>query len=137
MQVDGNDNVRNIKCLVLDTIEQNASDKIIKFRKTYVFSRKLTIALENMQLDLHIEYVHLTSNLMEYIAIWLMFVVCRPSRCRSLLVASNMCSRSTIGILPIYIENPYHKHSVSFQKLTCPSWVSHNDRCPRDFIPRG
>ena len=64
MQVDGNDNVRNIKCLVLDTVEQNASDKIIKFRKTYVFSRKLTIALENMQLDLHIEYVHLTSNLM-------------------------------------------------------------------------
>ena len=55
MQVDGNDNVRNIKCLVLDTIEQNASDKIIKFCKTYLFSRKLTIALENMQLDLHIE----------------------------------------------------------------------------------
>ena len=66
-----------------------------------------------------------------------MFVVCRPSRCRSLLVASKMCSRLTIGILPIYFENPYHKHSVSFQKLTCPSWVSHNDRCPRDFIPRG
>ena len=76
MQVDGNDNVRNIKCLVLDIIEQNASDKIIKFCKTYVFSRKLTIALENMQLDLHIHvgYMHLTSNLMEYIAIWLMFV---------------------------------------------------------------
>ena len=33
MQVDGNDNVRNIECLVLDTIEQNASDKIIKFCK--------------------------------------------------------------------------------------------------------
>ena len=121
MQVDGNDNVRNTKCLVLDTIEQNASDKIIKFCETYVFSRKLTIALENMRLYLHIEYMHLTSNLVEYIAIWLMFVVCRPSRCRSLLVASKMCSRSTIGILPIYIENPYHKHSVRFPKLTCPS----------------
>ena len=48
---------------------KNPSDKIIKFRKTYVFSRKLTIALENMQLDLHIEYMHLASNLMEYIAI--------------------------------------------------------------------
>ena len=58
MQVDGNDNVRNIKCLVLDTIEQNASEKIIKFCKTYVFSRKLTIALENMQLDLHIGYIN-------------------------------------------------------------------------------
>ena len=137
MQIDGNDNVHNIKCLALDTIEQNASDKIIKFCKTYVFSRKLTIALENMQLDLHIEYIYLTSNLMEHVAIWLMFVVCRPSRCRSLLVVVVMCSRSTIGILPIYIENRYHKHSVSFQKLTCPSWVLHNDRCPRDFIPRG
>ena len=57
VQVDGNDNVRNIKCLVLDTIEQNARSKIIKFRKTYVFSRKLTIALENMQLHLHIQSV--------------------------------------------------------------------------------